>query len=236
MFSHPPANPAPDNSADQNPAHSGPVSVPDLRNQIKAATTLVHDKLDHNPLALGVLRPDVTIAEYRSYLERTLGFVEPLEEALARVDLPAELGINVAQRAKSHLIKEDLLKLGASPAEVAAIPRLQITDLAGVPEALGTLYVMEGSTMGGLVIAKHIQNTLGLDGTNGAGFLNCYGNPKSTVALFQDFVRVLNSFATTLPGTAGNPPAINEIKDREQRACGAAFDAFLAVDRWFSAP
>ena len=45
-----------------------------------------------------------------------------------------------------------------------------LPDLQGVQEALGCLYVVEGSTLGGQVIARHLRQTLGVDPRCGGSF------------------------------------------------------------------
>jgi heme oxygenase len=85
---------------------------------------------------------------YFRYLAAVLGFVEPLER---------ELALHLDARPKRHLLVADLSSLGATDVEISALPRampLRIDDRA---EAYGALYVMEGSTLGGALIAKHLR-------------------------------------------------------------------------------
>ncbi|HWI55760.1 MAG TPA: biliverdin-producing heme oxygenase, partial [Bacillota bacterium] len=42
-------------------------------------------------------------------------------------------------------------------------------------EALGTLYVIEGATLGGQFIARHLAARFGLTPANGAAFFHSYG-------------------------------------------------------------
>ena len=60
----------------------------------------------------------------------------------------------LAPRARLGAIERDLAALGAAPADG---PAPDLTALVGAAEGWGSLYVMEGSTLGGLVIAKALQ-------------------------------------------------------------------------------
>ena len=54
----------------------------------------------------------------------------------------------------------------------AAAATLPLRDL---PEALGSLYVIEGSALGGRVIAPHLKRSLGLDQGRGASYFHGFG-------------------------------------------------------------
>ena len=73
-----------------------------------------------------------------------------------------------------------------TPAAHAAAT-LPLADLAGV---LGSLYVIEGSALGGRVIAPQLKRTLGLDQGRGASYFHGFGG--ETAAMWSSF-RVLAS-------------------------------------------
>lgn len=63
----------------------------------------------------------------------------------------AELGVDLAAYRRSGLLRRDLADLGAA-APAAGAP----LGVAGFAEALGVLYVVEGSTLGGTYLAPRI--------------------------------------------------------------------------------
>lgn len=85
-------------------------------------------------------------------------------EALARVHPPLELALDVAHdwqrlglsdwpaRRRAALLEADLRDLGASPTAPSAIP-----EVGPLPRAVGCLYVLEGSLLGGQLVAKRLQ-------------------------------------------------------------------------------
>jgi heme oxygenase len=90
------------------------------------------------------------------WLQRMLGLHEPLEGELGTWRtawaLPAP---DLAARRRSGAITADLIALGLTEAEVRALPR---SPLPPAPvdrgRALGQLYVLDGSALGGAVIAS----------------------------------------------------------------------------------
>lgn len=60
---------------------------------------------------------------------------------------------------------------------------------------IGTLYAIEGATLGGQVISRHLQTTLGLTASTGARFFNGYGDTLSTQQHWQEFCQFAGSIA-----------------------------------------
>jgi len=50
---------------------------------------------------------------------------------------------------------------------------------------LGSIYVLEGSTLGGQLIQPHLQQTLGLERGQGSSYFVGYG--RQTAAMWQSF-------------------------------------------------
>lgn len=119
-------------------------------------------------------KDELTPASYRRVVSKFLGFVEPLEYALGALSLPE--GLQFEQRRRSGLLIRDLQSLGITHGDIAALPRCANTPtFAELPEALGVMYVLEGSTLGGQFIAKLVYETLGLTEETGTAFFYSYG-------------------------------------------------------------
>lgn len=114
-----------------------------------------------------------SLSEYRSLLESFYGFVTPWEARLAEM-LPANDPIREG-REKSAWLRADLAHLGGTEAELIELP--QCDDLPAAycrAEILGAAYVLEGSTLGGQFIARHLDRVLGpCDG--GRSYFLSYG-------------------------------------------------------------
>jgi heme oxygenase len=94
---------------------------------------------------------ELSIAQYTHYLSLQLRLHAPLEAGLAR-HLPADW-IELRLR-KSEWLRADLRALGVDPAPDAQVA----ADIDSWPRALGTLYVLEGSTLGLQVVRKKLQD------------------------------------------------------------------------------
>ncbi len=114
-----------------------------------------------------------TRAGYRTLLERFHGFHAVWEPAASALLSDPAL---VEPRRKAHLLARDLVHLGLAPEDVARLPRPG-PDAAPATrtQALGGLYVLEGSTLGGQVIARHLARTLEIGPTTGGAYYAAYG-------------------------------------------------------------
>jgi heme oxygenase len=66
-------------------------------------------------------------------------------------------------RCKTELLPMDLAALGLEPDEIEALPQCRPLMPLPAPEAvLGSMYVVEGSTLGGTIIAREVERRLGL--------------------------------------------------------------------------
>jgi len=100
----------------------------------------------------------------------------------------------VAQ-ARIGWLRQDLASLGVKPPGTDLV-----LTLADEAEALGCLYVMEGSMLGSLVLARLVQTRLGIGSATGARFL--HGFAEETDAIWREFVAELDRrpVAGTGPG------------------------------------
>jgi heme oxygenase len=137
-------------------------STGSVRDALRAATEAVHLRLHAIPAFEALAAGRLSRAGYAAVLRHMLGFHAALEARLAAAPSLLPYGIDVAARARSHLLRADLVVLGASPeAPLAPMPAF-----ASAAAALGALYVAEGSTLGGRQLARALDAILppGLDG------------------------------------------------------------------------
>jgi heme oxygenase len=123
-----------------------PPTKTDLLERLRSATQDVHLQIERS---VRFLDPDATVNDYRDYLARLFGYVAPLEDRLAAVcgDAP---DLEVDARRKAHLAVIDLRALGLPLYEIGRLPRCAaLPDVSNLQRALGCLYVLEGSTLGG---------------------------------------------------------------------------------------
>lgn len=150
---------------------------------------------------------------YQRLLEAYYGFHAPLEQALAG-HLPA---LAPQRRAKAPALINDLQNLGLSARQIDALPLCQaLPRITGDAQALGVMYVLEGSTLGGQVLKRAMAERLAIGTANGGAFLDVYG--PETGALWRSFLRFLEHAALS--------PA------EQEHAVQAAIDTFARFERW----
>lgn len=140
-----------------------------LFEELKAATKSAHDQLESQ---LNLLSPEIQISDYRNVLEKFLGLYIPLENAVKN----SEIAKDFHDRWKVHLLKQDLKNLGMSDLEIENIPQLNLFGSEpSLEELIGALYVMEGSTLGAMILSKHFHLRFHLDSFNGLAYFSGYG-------------------------------------------------------------
>lgn len=118
---------------------------------------------------LPLMSPDLTLAQYRAVLRAFASVILPLEQRLEDCCLPAALGYPA--RRHTSALQRDLTVLGLDA------PPHPLPDTLGTraPAVYGTLYVLEGSTLGGQLISRHLHRHLHLTATTGAAYFAGYG-------------------------------------------------------------
>lgn len=126
--------------------------------RLRAATAAQHAATEALPLMRKLMSEHVSVADYRAYLAGLARPYRLLEPALHAHCAPATLE-RLGVRARLPHLERDLAGLNLNPppyrhAALAAVIRTE-TD------ALGGLYVLEGATLGGRVIAAQLRRHLG---------------------------------------------------------------------------
>jgi heme oxygenase (biliverdin-IX-beta and delta-forming) len=158
----------------------------DILARLKLETAPEHSAIE---ATTGVMHPRLSPLGYRWYLERTYGFYEPVEAQLDRFGVWRALELDPSPRRKLALLMGDIVHLGDDPAALMLCKAPP--ELANLAEAVGCAYVLEGSTLGGRVIARHVLSRLGPDVPR--SFLECYGS--NTGDRWQEFRAALSRFA-----------------------------------------
>lgn len=190
----------------------GDPGVADIGARLKRETASEHTAIE---AASGILHQGLTCAEYRKYLERWFGFLAPLEAELHRTKVWDALGLDPAERRKRQRLESDLRELGST---VCALPLCGLPELRGLPEAVGSAYVIEGSTLGGRVLSRHVQTCLGADVPR--SFLEVYGS--ATGQRWHHFRAALASYALG--------------REAQDRVIAGARSTFRTFTRWLERP
>lgn len=185
-----------------------------LSARLRLETRDAHDRIEANPHFARLMAPDLTRQEYRALLARLFGHHAPAEASLAQAMALLPAGLDLPRRlSRTALMAGDLAALGFSPARVAALPRCAGIQLRRREQAWGLLYVLEGSSLGGQVIARHLEALLEIGPGTGAAGMVPHG--AATGQLWREFKSMLDQAA--LDGDA---------------VVDAARQAFDRLDRW----
>ena len=168
-----------------------------LQQRLKRETTAVHQRLEAQ---LGLLDPGLDVHRYLRVLEAFYGFYVPVEAAVRR-RAAAELPLGFPLRARAELIERDLLALGQSSADIAALPLCSDRpELSCVEDLAGCLYVLEGACLGGQVLSPLLHRRLGLAKGRGAAFFA--GDEEWTLPRWTVIVAWLDGLPRTGASTA----------------------------------
>ena len=183
---------------------------PSLRNLLRSRTAEAHASLESTPLMREFALGNPAPREYRDYLTRQLRLHRGLEARL-RSQVPEDW--SRLRLSKSEWLAADLRALEAPcDAQAAVVPAVR-----SWAEALGVLYVVEGSTLGLQMVRKRLRHDH--PALHGAGrFVAGYGDASG---------RIWRAFLGSLEAVPGGEwPAV-------EQAARATFGLFHSV---FSEP
>ncbi len=140
---------------------SSPAALPedDVLRRLRTATAADHQQVEAD---LGLMAPDLDRAGLQRAMTVLHGFWAVAEDGLdawAGRDPAAAAAVDWAARRRAHLYAADLRALGGSPGRAPTLPAVECTD-----DALGRMYVLEGATLGGRFIDRHLAGRPGLAG------------------------------------------------------------------------
>jgi heme oxygenase len=150
---------------------------------LRSVTRPAHDRLEGG---LGLL-DELSVDSYEAILSRFYGFWKGWQPQVAGLLNDEAL---TKPRRRLHLLEADLSVLGVSRETLAALPLCPLMTLQGDAEALGSLYVTEGSTLGGRVIQRNVERCLQGVGRASSRYFHGYGD--ETGAMWRLFLKRLD--------------------------------------------
>lgn len=142
---------------------------PVLAAALKQATEIVHLRLHHHPLLVQLHQTSLSRQGYRTVLEAFHQFYSLWEPAFSG------MGHGFAHEAiPLEWLEQDFAALGLPcPHHPTPYPA---SSALSVSQAIGYLYVKQGSTLGGQRISRHVQQQLGLKPGEAQFFFHGFGS------------------------------------------------------------
>ncbi len=187
-------------------------SIPFLQT-LRERTAASHQALEQNALSVNLVSAGVTEKDYSLYIQRLYGFMSGFE----RWVFPMLDGLvaDLSARKKSAVMEANLVALGVDPVLLPVVDAEFFARLyQTTAQAMGGFYVMEGSTLGGIIINKHLQKTLG-DAVF-SEYFNVYGT--HTGGMWKEFLAVLTNYS--------------EKEGVREEIIVAASKTFAALEQW----
>ncbi|KQB40011.1 biliverdin-producing heme oxygenase [Flavobacterium aquidurense] len=159
----------------------------DFLEKLKTRTATSHKKLESLTVSASILAPNMQIDDYCHYLSLMYEVYYSTQEVVFPVlnDLIPDL----KEREKTQLIQDDLSFLNYTKNKSASVFK---NENISIPFALGMLYVVEGSTLGGRYILKNVETIPGLDQQKGVSYFTGYGN--KTGSYWKNFLNLLTAY------------------------------------------
>lgn len=162
-----------------------------LREELREKTASLHVQTEN---ALDLMGQSVTLERYLAVLTVLHSVYAKLEPAVIDHAGWNELGLDMGARRKLPLLETDLAFIEGQLALRTSARFAHSSEPAAPPlesfaAALGAAYVIEGSTLGGAFIHRHLSTLFRLDGGHGTRFFNCYGT--ETGSRWKQFLAAL---------------------------------------------
>lgn len=160
----------------------------DARKMLQEATHDAHVRLNRHPLLQQLTSPDYSLERYQQVIKAYFSCYGQIESAIDGALSQWGIDFDYASRRKHPWLLQDMAWFGISPPAIRspATPGL-ITDEHGV---FGVLYTIEGSSLGGRLIARRLAAHFGLTPQRGARFFSGYG--EHIDARWHEVVSMLN--------------------------------------------
>ncbi len=189
----------------------------DLRTQLRHAILPSHDRMHRHRGLAAAAAGSIAVSNYRLLLARLFGFHRAFEAVVEAAASEIPIRFDVVKLARSVAIESDLRALGLDPGNISKLP---ICNQIVVPHSeaalLGALYVVEGSALGGIQIARALAPLFKAGSDEGRRFF--IGDGSGQRALWLALLDRLEQIAGS--------------RAQEAAAIDSAVTTFLVFESW----
>lgn len=166
------------------------LASPTVAQVVKTETAVLHQEVEQ--LLIPRLSAIQSLKDYAAILQSFYTFYLPIEKAIQQ-QISSSLLLDIEKRRTANLIADDLAFLGVPVSKQYCD---HLPEIKSIAQAFGAMYVLEGSTLGGKMIAKMLARNSAYSISSGA--LNFFqGYKEATGMMWTAFVNVLNQQTDT---------------------------------------
>lgn len=186
-----------------------------ITERLKAETKPNHDETERITYSKEIMGGDLNLDQYRKIMIKTYIIHKAIEpEFKDHPELAKIKELELGKRMKAHLLAKDLETINLNPEQLAVPENLPVMQT--LEDVLGVMYVMEGSSLGGMYIYKALKRNQHLSFIPEFYFYNCYG--ESTKKYWAEFQKVLLDNITS-----------TEQEDRAIESAKKMFDYYAEI-------
>jgi len=165
------------------------ISTETFLNNLRSQTSESHKSLEAIPISKLLVNPNISLHAYSLYLNLMHDVVSDFEKHV--YPIVDTIIPDITERKKAVFILNDLKFIGEEKKKNNSFFKNSDLNFT-IPFAMGMLYVLEGSTLGGRFILKNIQENLKLNEEKGISYFAGYGN--KTGSYWKKFIGYLTDF------------------------------------------
>lgn len=183
--------------------------------RLKRETAEIHQELENKMPFAG---EDFSLPEYQCLIVNFYNFYEKFEPQIERALKRYQIDFDYSRRLKTPKLALDLQNLETPLSSNFDSVENEPAIFNSREKVFGALYVVEGSTLGGQVIARILKRKFNFDESNGAAFFGGYG--AETGAMWNAFRAAITEFAETSDNHEDIIVAATETFQRISKAVG----------------
>lgn len=191
-----------------------------VHKRLKKLTKPFHEELEECVFPKKLAAGKMTQGEYKNYMQVMHQFHSQTEPYFLEYSEWTEFGIEIHSRLRTQFLKEDLKNLGISDPQPFR-PGLNVRRPLNFAQSAGMLYVLEGSTMGGMILSKKADE-LFFDRLAGSCTRYFSAYREETIPKWQQYCSFLNNYYISHP-------------DSEDDIISGACICFMTVKRFLDA-
>ena len=157
---------------------------------LRARTQAAHENFNQHPLLEGLTQPGYPLRSYWLVLSAYYHFYRAMEALIESAADRLKSGFDYVPRRKHGWLRQDLAdSFHIDPEDAFWRPKRKFLPVCieSQAELVGVLYSIEGATLGGQAISRHIQaGRLGVTAERGGRFFHGYG--EQTTSRWNEFL------------------------------------------------